>query len=420
MIKRLTSKKNLNEAYLQVYGNKGAGGIDDVQVTELKSILQTTGQRLNKQIERGSYQVSPIKGVEIPKSNGKTRLLGIPTVVDRFYQQALHQVLQPLFEPDFRTHSYGFRPERNAHQALQQSLENINSGYQDILDIDLKSFFDEVEHYILLELIYKKVKCKATMKLIRSFLRAPILINGKLQKRRKGVPQGSPLSPLLSNILLNELDKELEKRGHRYVRYADDFSIYVRSKKSAKRVGNSIYKFLRDKLQLPINRDKSGIRRPSSFEILGYSFVPTYKKGEKGKYQFVVKKSKWDEFKLKLKQLTKKTTPMSFDERIQRINWLIRGWINYFKLASIQAKLKKLEEWLRNRLRYCIWHHWKKPERKRKNLIRLGIKHGMAYAWSRTRMGGWAVAQSPILRTTITVKRLKMKGYVSLVEYYNQ
>jgi group II intron reverse transcriptase/maturase len=258
------------------------------------------------------------------------------------------------------------------------------------------------------------------MKLLRSFLRAPILIKGKLQKRRKGVPQGSPLSPLLSNILLNELDKELEKRGHRYVRYADDFSIYVRSKKSAKRVGNSIYKFLRDKLQLPINREKSGIRRPSTFEVLGYSFVPTYKKGEKGKYQFVVKKSKWAAFKSKLKYLTKKTIPMSFDERIQRINWLIRGWINYFKLASIQTKLKKLEEWLRNRLRYCIWHHWKKPERKRKNLIRLGIKPGMAYAWSRTRMGGWAVALSPILRTTITIKRLKMRGYVSLVEYYKK
>ena len=420
MIKQLTSKKNLNEAYLQVYRNKGAGGVDGIQVTELKTILQATGQQYNEQIERGTYQVSPIKGVEIPKSNGKTRLLGIPTVVDRLYQQALHQVLQPIFEIGFREHSYGFRPKRNAHQALQQSLDNINSGYQDILDIDLKSFFDEVEHYILLELIYKKVKCKSTIKLLRSFLRAPIQINGKLQKRRKGVPQGSPLSPLLSNILLNELDKELEKRGHRYVRYADDFSIYVRSKKSAKRVGNSIYKFLRDKLQLPINREKSGIRRPSTFEVLGYSFVPTYKKGEKGKYQFVVKKSKWKLFKEKLKQLTKKTIPMSFDERIERINWLIRGWINYFKLASIQAKLKKLEEWLRNRLRYCIWHDWKKPERKRKNLIRLGIEQGMAYAWSRTRMGGWAVALSPILRTTITIKRLKMRGYVSLVEYYKK
>lgn len=420
MIKQLTSKKNLNDAYWQVYRNKGAAGVDRLSVTELKFQLQTHSKRYIQQIERESYQVAPILGVEIPKSNGKNRLLGIPTVVDRVFQQALHQVLQPVFEPDFQQHSYGFRPQRNAHQAIAQSLENINSGYQHIVDIDLKSFFDEVEHYILLELIYEKVKCKATLKLLRSFLRAPILINGKLHKRRKGVPQGSPLSPLLSNILLNELDKELEKRGHRYVRYADDFSIYVRSKKAAKRVGNSIYKFLRNKLQLPINREKSGIRNPLGFQVSGFGFVPTYKKGEKGKYQLVVKPSKWKEFKAKLKYLTKKTIPASFDERIARINLLIRGWINYFKPASIHAKLKKLEEWLRNRLRYCIWHHWKKPERKRKNLIRLGIDQGQAYAWSRTRMGGWAVAQSPILRTTITVKRLKMKGYVSLVEYYKR
>lgn len=418
MIKQVTIKKNLNAAYLQVYRNKGAGGIDKVQVTELKSILRANGTRYVQKIEEESYQVSPILGVEIPKSNGKTRLLGIPTVVDRVFQQALHQVLQPIFEADFQNYSYGFRPKRNAHQAITQSLHYINSGYQDIVDIDLKSFFDEVEHYILLELIYKKVKCKATMKLLRSFLRAPIQIKGKLQKRRKGVPQGSPLSPLLSNILLNELDKELEKRGHRYIRYADDFSIYVKSKYSAKRVGYSIHKFLRNKLQLPINKEKSGIRRPYKFQVLGYSFAPTYKKGERGKYQLVVKKSKWKELKAKLKYLTKKTTAASFDERIQRINWLIRGWINYFKLASIHSKLKKLDEWLRNRLRYCIWHDWKKPERKRKNLIRLGIKQGQAYAWSRTRMGGWAVAQSPILGTTITIKRLKMRGYVSLAEYY--
>ena len=420
MIERLTSKKNLNNAYLQVYRNKGAAGLDGVSIMELKSILQTHGKEYTQQIEQKSYQVSPILGIEIPKSNGKKRMLGIPTVVDRVYQQALHQVLQPVFEPDFQQHSYGFRPKRNAHQAVAKSLKNINTGYQNIVDIDLKSFFDEVEHYVLLELIYKKVQCRPTMKLLRSFLRAPILIHGKLQKRRKGVPQGSPLSPLLSNILLNELDKELEKRGHRYVRYADDFSIYVRSKKSAKRVGNSIYEFLKDKLQLPINTEKSGIRKPLNFQILGFGFVPTYKKGEKGKYQLVVKLSKWKEFKSKLKYLTKKTIPASFEERIFRINLLVRGWINYFRPASIHAKLKKLEEWLRNRLRYCIWHHWKKPERKRKNLIRLGIDQDLAYAWSRTRMGGWAVAQSPILLTTITVKRLKMKGYLSLIEYYKR
>lgn len=420
MIKRLTSKQNLNDAYEQVYRNKGSAGMDNVHITELKSILKSQGQRYIWQIERETYQVSPILGVEIPKSNGKKRLLGIPTVVDRVFQQALHQVLQPVFEPDFQQHSYGFRPGRNAHQAIAQSLENINSGYKDIVDIDLKSFFDEVEHYTLLGLIYKKVKCRPTMKLFRSFLKAPILINGKLHKRKRGVPQGSPLSPLLSNILLNELDKELEKRGHRYVRYADDFSIYVKSEMSAKRVGNSIFKFLRDKLQLPINREKSGIRNPLSLQVLGFGFVPTYKKGEKGKYQLVVKPSKWKEFKEKLKYLTKKIIPASFEERIDRINLLIRGWINYFRPASIHAKLKKLEEWLRNRLRYCIWHHWKKPERKRKNLIRLGIDQDHAYAWSRTRMGGWAVAQSPILRTTITIRRLKIKGYVSLIEYYKR
>ena len=268
-----------------------------------------------EQIEQGTYQVSPILGVEIPKSNGKTRLLGIPTVVDRVFQQALHQVMQPVFEVDFQVHSYGFRPKRNAHQAITQSLKNINSGYQDIVDIDLKAFFNEVEHYVLLELIYKKVKCKSTLKLLRSFLRAPILIDNKLQKRRKGVPQGSPLSPLLSNIILNELDKELGKRGHRYVRYADDFSIYVKSKQAAKRVGNSIYKFLRDKLHLPINQQKSGIRRPTTFQVLGFGFVPTYKKGEKGKYQLIVKPSKWKELKAKLKLLTRKTIPASFDEQ---------------------------------------------------------------------------------------------------------
>jgi RNA-directed DNA polymerase len=213
MIKQVTSRRNLNQAYLQVYRNKGAAGIDGVSVTQLKEALQNHGRQYTEQIEQGIYQVSPILGVEIPKSNGKTRLLGIPTVVDRVFQQALHQVLQPIFEADFQSHSYGFRPNRNAHQAIAQSLDNINSGYQDIVDIDLKSFFDEVQHYVLLELIYKKVKCEKTLKLLRAFLRAPILINGKLQKRRKGVPQGSPLSPLLSNIILNELDKELEKRG---------------------------------------------------------------------------------------------------------------------------------------------------------------------------------------------------------------
>lgn len=203
------------------------------------------------------------------------------------------------------------------------------------------------------------------------------------------------------------------------MRYADDFSIYLKSKQAARRVGNSIYLFLKDQLYLPINQEKSGIRRPRQFELLGYAFVSSYKKGEKGEYQLIVGRDKWVKFKAKLKQLTCKTHPMSFDERIQQLNWLIRGWINYFKLASIHTKLKALDEWLRNRLRYCIWPHWKRPEKRRRSLIRLGVNQGQAYAWSRSRMGGWVIAQSPILRTTITVPRLKQKGYISLVEYYH-
>ena len=420
MIEYVLQQWNLNKAYQKVCANKGAGGVDGMEISQLKAHLQTNGEALVEHIRNGRYQPSPIKGVEIPKSNGKTRMLGIPTLTDRVIQQGLHQVLEPVFEPTFQPHSYGFRPNRNAHQAVQQAQRNINEGYQHVIDIDLKSFFDQVNHATLLELIHRKVTCRLTMKLLRKFLRAPMQINGTLHKRRKGVPQGSPLSPLLSNILLNELDRELEKRGHRYVRYADDFSIYVRSKRAARRVGNSIYLFLRDVLRLPINREKSGIRRPSTFDILGYHFVPVFKKGARGQYQLVVSAKSRKAFKRKLKELTRKTIPISFAERIRRINRLVRGWLNYFKLANIHGKLQALDSWLRKRLRYCIWHHWKRPERKRKNLMRLGVNPEDAYAWSRTRMGGWRVAQSPILKTTITLARLKKRGYIAMLELYHQ
>jgi RNA-directed DNA polymerase len=407
-------------AYHQVVSNKGSAGVDGMTVRELYAHLTKNREQIVSGVRGNRYLPQAILGVEIPKSNGKVRLLGVPTVTDRLLQQAVGQILAIKFEMEFEDYSYGFRPNRNAQQAVLKAQEYINSGYHQIVDIDLKSFFDEVDHCLLLQLLYRKVKCPTTLRLIRKWLRAPIEINGKLTKRRKGVPQGSPLSPLLSNIMLNELDKKMEEQGLHYVRYADDFSIYTKSEYTARKIGNNIYLFLKDKLKLPINREKSGIRKPVNFTILGYGFVPTYVKGEKGKYQLIASEKSWKSIKQKLKIITRKTTPMTFDERIQKLKETSQGWLNYFRMASIQGKLKELDGWLRNRLRYCIWHYWKKPERKRKNLIRLGVEHQMAYQWSRSRMGGWAIAQSPILGTTITLKRLSKRGYEPLLLYFEK
>jgi len=420
MIEQILTRKNLLQAMRKVQKNHGSAGVDYMPVTKLSELMSIDKDVLTEKVRSGKYLPQPILGVEISKGKGKTRLLGIPTVTDRLLQQAVLQVINARFEYEFSDSSFGFRPKRNVQQAVLKAQSYINEGFQNIVDIDLKTFFDEVDHCYLLQLLYRKIKCRETLRLIRKWLRSPIQIDGKLVKRRKGVPQGSPLSPLLSNIMLHELDRELERQGLRFVRYADDFSIYLKTKASARKVGNNIYKFLKKKLKLPINREKSGIRRPVHFTCLGFGFVPTYKKGERGKYQLVVSEKSWKKLKQKLKTITRKTTPMSFDERIEKLNEVQRGWVNAFRMGSIQNKLNELDGWLRNRLRYCIWHHWKKPERKRKNLIRLGIEQGQAYAWSRSRMGGWAIAQSPILGTTITVERLKKRGYVPLLELYNQ
>jgi|TARA_B110000908_G_scaffold158795_1_gene200303 group II intron reverse transcriptase/maturase len=420
MIAQVLEATNLYKAARQVMRNKGASGIDSMSHQKLPEYIRENRSELLLSICNNSYVPQAILGVSIPKGKGKTRLLGIPTVVDRWLQQAVSQQLMTKFEYEFETFSYGFRPQKNIQKAVLQAQRYINDGYQDIVDIDLKGFFDEVDHCILLQLIYNKVQCPTTLRFIRKWLRVPISIHGKLHKRRKGIPQGSPISPLLSNIILDVLDKEMQNQGLRYVRYADDFSIYAKSKIEAKRTGNSMYLFLRDKLKLPINGAKSGIRRPVNFKLLGHGFVPIYKKGIKGQYQLVVKQESWEKFKRNLKSLTKKTKPMSLLERLERLNQVCRGWMNNYRLTNIYAKLKKLDEWLRNRLRYCIWHDWKKLERKRKNLIQLGIEEGQAYAWSRTRMGGWALAQSPILKTTITLSRLKRKGYKPMIDYINK
>ena len=420
MIEQILRRENLLRAMRKVQKNHGSAGVDHMPVTKLSELMSIDKEELTAKVLSGKYLPQAILGVEIPKGDGKKRLLGIPTVTDRLLQQAVLQVINARFEFEFSESSFGFRPKKSLHQAVLKAQSYINDGYQDIIDIDLKSFFDEVDHRYLLQLVYRKIKCKETMRLIRKWLRAPIQINGRLVKRRKGIPQGSPLSPLLSNIMLNELDRELERKGLRFIRYADDFSIYTKSKAIARKVGNNIFIFLKDKLHLPINTDKSGIRRPVNFTLLGFGFVPTYVKGEKGKYQLIVSDKSWKKFKQKLKIITRKTTPRSFSERIHKLNEVQRGWVNAFRMASIYNKLNEMDGWIRNRLRYCIWHHWKKPERKRKNLIRLGIEQGQAYAWSRTRMGGWSVAQSPILVTTITLKRLIQTGYVPMLEFYKR
>lgn len=372
MIKSIVNGHNLRKACRKVLSNKGSAGIDGIQVQELSGYLGISRDALlfaidgtsekkvssiNEQIVvfeekrgqivqamlSGTYQPQAILGVEIPKENGKKRLLGIPTVTDRMLQQAVYQAIYPLFEIGFKSGSYGFRPKRNAHQSVLASHRYINEGYHHIVDIDLQTFFDEVDHGILLQLLYHKIKCPLTMRLIRKWLRAPMMINGKLTKRRKGVPQGSPLSPLLANIMLHELDKELERRKLRYVRYADDFSIYTQSRQAARNVGNRIYLFLRDKLKLPINREKSGIHKPVNFEILGFKFVSSYIKGSEGQYQLVASDKSWKRLKQKLKLITRKTAPLSFDERIRKLIEVERGWVNYFRMASIHGKLKELD-----------------------------------------------------------------------------
>jgi group II intron reverse transcriptase/maturase len=299
-------------AYKQVLRNKGSAGVDGMPVSKLRGYIKQNITTVAAGMLNGNYLPQPILGVSIPKSNGKTRLLGIPIVIDRWLQQAVAQAITPLFEYEFKDHSYGFRPGKTAQHCVQQSLQYINEGYQHIVDIDLKSFFDEVDHCLLLQLLYRKVKCPLTLQLVRRWLRAPIKINGKLTKRRRGVPQGSPLSPLLSNIMLHELDKHMEKEGLKYVRYADDFSIYAKSRSKARKAGNEVYLFLKNKLKLPINLEKSGIRKPVKFEILGYRYVPTYEKGTEGKYQLVVSDKSWKKLKQEAKTITRKTTPLTF------------------------------------------------------------------------------------------------------------
>ena len=405
-------------AYHAVKRNQGAAGVDGEQTQDLPRYLMRHWEKIKSELLGGTYRPLPVRGIKIPKPSGGHRQLGIPTVMDRVIQQAIHQVLSPIWEPDFSDFSYGFRPKRSAHHALHQATEYINQGRHWIIDLDLKPFFDRVHHDKLMGLISQRISDKTLLRLIRRYLQSGIMEGRVLQARTAGTPQGGPLSPLLSNILLHELDRELEKRGHKFVRYADDCSIFLTSQRAAQRVLHSITRFLETKLHLEVNTQKTQICRPLQFILLGHSFVSSYKKGAKGQYRLCIAKSSWKRLKGKIKIITRKTSPIPFSERVQKLNRLMVGWVNYFQYATGYQKLKDLDAWIRCRLRYCIWKQWKRPKRRLRAFRQLGVQESWARRFAYSRKGGWAIACSPIMGTTVTEDRLRQRGYIPFLEYY--
>jgi len=404
------------EAYKQVVGNKGSPGVDRMSVQELGMYIKLHWPGIKHSILEGSYRPSPVLGIEIDKPKGGKRLLGIPTVLDRLIQQAIQQVLSQHFDPRFSQFSYGFRKGKNAHQAIKQALIYANTGSKYVVDIDLSKFFDRVNHDYLMGLLSKEIHDKYLLSLIRRYLQSGILKDGLTSKRTEGTPQGSPLSPLLSNIILNELDKELDKRNHRYVRYADDFSIYVSTKRSAERVKRSITRFVENKLKLKVNQQKSAVRYVGHMELLGYGIY----RMRNQKFGLKVIESNWQKFVRNCKMITRKSRPMSFDERVDKLRILCNGWIGYFRYANIKSRLIGLDRLLGSRLRYCIWKSWKRIRTRIRNLMKMGLPEWLAVKWGFTRRGGWHVVQSPILQTTLTNERLQKRGFVPTASIYEK
>lgn len=409
----ILSPSNLNAAYLQVRRNKGAGGVDKMEVESLKDYLDKNKAELLGAILRGSYRPNPVRRVEIPKDNGQKRQLGIPTVVDRVIQQAIAQVLNKLYEPQFSEHSYGFRPKRNAHQALEKSRKYITGGYVYAVDLDLEKFFDRVNHSKLIEVLSRTIKDGRVVSLIHKYLNAGVQMGGQLEASEAGVPQGGPLSPLLSNIMLNELDKELERRGHKFVRYADDLVIWCKSKRGAERAMGSIIRFIEGKLFLKVNKEKSQAGHCSKVKFLGYSFYKT-----KGEGRLRIHPKSVEKMKARIKVLTSRSNGWGNERRKEALRQYIVGWVNYFKLADMEKLIKKVDEWYRRRLRMVIWKQWKRIRTKLTNLIKLGVKKSKAWEWANSRKGYWHLANSFILTTTITTEKLHQAGFTFFSDQY--
>ena len=413
LLEKFLDDNNLFKAYKQVYKNKGASGVDGVTVDELGHYMYVHKEEIKEQIRNRKYKPNPVRRVYIPKDNGDKRGLGIPTVVDRLIQQAIVQVLSPIYEQQFSETSYGFRPNRSCEMAIIKLLEYFNDGYTWIVDIDLQKFFDTVCHDKLISIIMKTIHDGELVSLIRKYLVSGVMENGVISPPKIGTPQGGNLSPLLSNIMLNELDKELEKRGLRFTRYADDCIMVVQSEKAANRVMESITKFIEKKLGLKVNVEKSKVARPNQIKYLGFGYYYT-KTGIKPKPHL----KSIQKFKRKLKQLTKRSWSISLDERIVKLNQVIRGWINYFKSADMKRNMEMIGRHLRHRVRCIIWKQWKTPQNRMKCLMKLGLDKDTAKSCSYSRKSYWQTSHCIPVDKAISNDRLKRKGLVFPLDHY--
>ena len=412
LLDKILSDENIQLAKKRVYANKGAGGVDGVTVNELDEYLAQNWKSIKHQIQARMYKPQPVKRVEIPKPNGGVRKLGIPTVIDRTIEQAITQVLSPIFELTFSEHSYGFRPGRRAEQAIVQILEYLNDGYEWIVDIDLEKFFDNVPQDKLMSYIGRVIHDGDTESLIRKYLKAGVMVKGQYEATELGTPQGGNLSPLLSNIMLNELDKELEARGLRFTRYADDCVILVKSSAAATRVMYSVTDWIERKLGLKVNAEKTHTTRPTKLKYLGFGFWKSKEEWRARPHEDSVAK-----FKRKLKQLCKRSWSVDLTYRINKINSVTRGWINYFALGDMKTAMRSIDEHLRVQMIVIIWKQWKVPSKREWGLKKLGVKGWIAHEMSYIK-GYMKVARLPQIKKAITKEKLTKRGLVSPLDYY--